>query len=123
MRILAEATEELECALTTDEFLDRANSLAQACQDIEREDSRQTQIKAGMKATLAKFESEQSRLSLIVTRKAEPREVRIKTFADDDTAEALTVRDDTGEVIRRRALALNERQVVLPFKEDDASSR
>lgn len=115
MRTLIEGkTEQLECHLTTEEFLDRATALAVVCQDITREDGRQSQIKADMKAQLSRLEAEQSRLTLVVTRKAEPREVRVTTFADDDKAEAMTVRDDTGEVIRRRALDLSERQLTLP---------
>jgi hypothetical protein len=118
MRVLVKTkTEQLECHLTTDEFLERAMALAVTCQDIENEDGRQSLIKADMKAQLAKLEAEQSRLTLIVTRKAEPRETQVTVYADDEKGEALTIREDTGEIIRRRTLEPRERQLPLPETE------
>lgn len=122
MRTLAEGkTEELECLLTSDEYANRANALAQVCQDVEGENIRQAQVKAGMKAELSRLEAERSRFTLIVARKAEPRAVRVMTYADDEKAEALVIREDTGEIIRRRALSLEERQPVLPFQPGSAT--
>lgn len=114
MRILSKATESLECHLTDEEFQARASSLAAACQDVGREENRQAQLKADMKAQMARIEAERSRLTLIVARKAEPRDVPVRLEADDEKAEAITFREDTGEIIRRRALELHERQLSLP---------
>jgi hypothetical protein len=122
MRILIKAKpEQLECHLTSDEFIDRANALGLCCQDIEREDDRQAQIKADMKAQLAKLEAERSRLTLVVTRKAEPRDVKVTLYADDNTGEAITIREDTGEIIRRRPLDSKERQLPLPMPGADGA--
>ena len=118
MRVLIDRfQEQLPCNLTDEEFVERARHLALVCQDIESEGSRQTQIKANMKATLTKLEAEQSRLSLIVSRKSEVRDVACSVVADDDKGEALTFRSDTDEVIRRRPLEPNERQLPLPIAE------
>lgn len=114
MRVLSKKIEQLECQLTEDEFKARASALAAACQDVHREEERQAQMKASMKAETARLESERSRLTLVVARRAEIRDVQVRVEADDEHAEAVTTREDTGEVVRRRALELHERQPNLP---------
>lgn len=106
-------TEQLSCHLTDEEFVMRAHHLALVCQDLEGEADRQSQIKADMKAAMAKLEAERSRLSLIVARKAEVRDVLVDILADDLAGEAITVRRDTGEIIGRRKLQPNEQQLPL----------
>lgn len=119
MRVLVQTKPEtLECRLSHDEFLDRARALAEACQDIESEEGRQTQVKADLKAQMTRLEAERSRLSLIVTRKAEPRETPTTIYADDARGLAITIREDTGEVVRQRELTPNERQLPLPEPSD-----
>jgi hypothetical protein len=119
MRLLSKKTDQLECHLTPEEFSLRSSSLAAACQDVAREMERQTQMKAAMKAELARLESERSRLVLIVSRRAELRDVMVRLEADDEKAEAVSVREDTGEIIRRRALEMHERQPNLPGVEPE----
>lgn len=115
MRVLSDRmTDQLSCVLTDEEFMARARHLALVCQDIESEEDRQTQIKADMKAAMTKLDAEQSRLSLIVARKAEVRDVPVCVMADDENGEAVTVREDTGEIIKRRKLEPSERQLPLP---------
>ena len=109
-------TELLSCQLTDEEFMLRAHHLALVCQDIENEGDRQSQIKADMKAAMSKLEAEQSRLSLIVARKAEVRDVLVDVLADDMIGEAITVRQDTGEIIGRRKLQPNEQQLPLELE-------
>lgn len=113
MRVLNRKTEQLECHLTAEEFDERAKGLAQACQDVGREEGNQAQIKADMKARMAALEADRSRLSLVVSRRAEVRDVRVRIEADDAKAEAITIREDTGEIVKRRALELHERQTKL----------
>jgi hypothetical protein len=114
--LVANKTQLLTCPLTDEEFMLRAHHLALVCQDIENEEDRQSQIKADMKAALAKLEAEQSRLTLIVARKAEVRDVLVDIIADDVAGEAITVRQDTGEIIHRRQLEPAERQLPLDLE-------
>jgi hypothetical protein len=114
--LVANKAQQLSCALTDDEFMLRARHLALVCQDIESEEGRQSQIKADMKAALAKLQAEQSRLTLIVARKSEVREVLVDIIADDLAGEAITVRQDTGEIIHRRQLEPAERQLPLDLE-------
>jgi hypothetical protein len=115
MRTISKTKNEtLECGLTQDEFVERATALAAVCLDIESEGGRQSLIKADMKAQLARLEAEQSRLTLVVTRRAEPREVPVTVYADDDHGVAVTIREDTGEIVRQRDLEPTERQLSLP---------
>ena len=109
-------TEQLSCHLTDEEFMVRARDLALVCQDLEGEADRQSQIKADMKAAMTKLEAEQSRLSLIVARKAEVRDVLVDVLADDMMGEAITVRQDTGEIINRRKLLASEQQLPLDLE-------
>lgn len=114
--LVKDKVQHLSCALTDEEFMLRAHHLAVVCQDIESEEGRQSQIKADMKAALAKLEAEQSRLTLIVARKAEVREVLVDVLADDAVGEAITVRQDTGEIINRRQLDPSEKQLPLDLE-------
>jgi hypothetical protein len=115
MRELSEKTESLLTHLTNDEFVDRATALARSVQDIEALEDRQADTKAQMKAEMTSLESERGRLGLIVARKAELREVRVKLYAEDFSGIAIYVRADSGEEVRRRPLEDRERQPDLPL--------
>ena len=77
MRNLNESTEHLLTTLTDAEFIDRATALARNLQDIEALEAEQTDAKQQMKAEMTSLEAERGRLSLIVSRKAEMRDVNI----------------------------------------------
>lgn len=114
MPMLRETTEKLLCRLTPDEFIARASALARVVQDMHGEEQRQTDMKAQMKAAIASLDAERDQLSLVVSRSAELRDVRVTEDADYARGIAITWRTDTGEEVRRRPLSDQERQIALP---------
>jgi hypothetical protein len=116
MRVLSTGTERLMTRLTPHEFEDRAEGLARAVQDVATEEARHADVKAQLKADLTKLEAERDRLTSVVSRRAELREVPVRLLADLEMGEALLVRDDSGEVVRRRPLTEAERQEPLPLE-------
>jgi hypothetical protein len=115
--ILETRTESLSTNLTDEEFMARARDLARANQNIEALEQRQTDMKAQMKVEMTSAEAEQGRLTLIVARKAELRDVEVLVLADLKTGIARYVRQDTGEEYRTRPLTVEERQEKLPLEE------
>ena len=109
-------SEQLPCELSPTEFMDRATALARVVADITSEDDRQSSVKAEMKAALTALEAEQARLSLIVTRRAEPRAVTVEDWPLFANGLVEVVRADTGAIIRTRPMSEDERQQCLPMK-------
>lgn len=107
--------ESLSCPLTDEEFSDRSSQLARVCEAIDNLEDAQKQQKAAMKAEQARLEADRSALAMAVRRKAETRDVQVSEFADDDSGFMLTIRADTGEIVRKRRLTMDERQIPLPM--------
>lgn len=132
MTLLSTSHDTLLCALTAEEFDARSTALARLCQDITSEEQRHGDVKAQLKAALTKLQAERDSLALVVGRRAELRDVATRVMADFARGEALVIREDTGEVVRRRALTEFERQESLfrvsaehdevppPARQDDA---
>ena len=108
--VLYDERESLLCTLTVHEYMARAAALARAVQDVKSEQDHQTEQKAKMKSTLTKFEGERDRLTMVVSRKAEARDVRVLGKPDYDMGLLRYYRTDTGEEIRSRSLTEFERQ-------------
>lgn len=68
-----------------------------------------------MKSTLAALEAERDRLSNVVSRGEERRSVEVEERADHEQDVYTRVRLDSGEVLERRPLRDDERQVPLPL--------
>jgi hypothetical protein len=111
--VLSRKTVPLSTALTDDEQRDRGRQLARTIEDHRNEESRQEGMKREMKFVLAGLEAERDRLSAIVSRGEELRDVEVEERADYSIAEYVRQRMDTGEVLERRKLRENERQVPM----------
>lgn len=111
--ILARKTIPLSTKLTDPEKLERGLSLARVIEDFRTEEMKQEAMKREMKFVLAGLEAERNRLSAIVSRGEELRDVEVEERADYSIAEYVRQRMDTGEVLERRKLRENERQVPM----------
>ena len=111
------------CRLTHEEWNDRANDLAQAVQDLQTEERRQTDVKAGLKARLAELQSRQSTLADVVARREESRDIVCDQMAYPDRGIVEVIRRDTGEICETRPLDDNERQMVLKLERAEAKRR
>ena|SRR5690242_450287 len=112
-KVLYTGVELLPVPLTRDELLERGQSLAQVDSDLRAHNEYAESVKKELKSKEQAFASEAARLANIVRTKKEPRNVSVSTFARFERNVAEVVRDDTGEVIRSRALELTERQDML----------
>jgi hypothetical protein len=101
----------LPCRLTPEEFVARAHDLAKTTEDIGAEQARAESLKSQLKAALAELEARRSKLSAVVSRGEELRDVECEVVVDYEKGETYTVRQDTGEFFDRRPLRAEERQV------------
>jgi hypothetical protein len=111
--ILSRKTVPLSTSLTDEEQRDRGRQLARTIEDHRTEESRQEGMKREMKFVLAGLEAERDRLSAIVSRGEEMRDVEVEERADYDAGEYVRQRMDTLDILERRKLRENERQVPL----------
>lgn len=112
MKILRKETHELPVQLTPDETLDKAQELARVIQETGQEEDRQKNLKDQMKARLSELTARRTRLSLIVARGEEYRDVEIAmTLTDEGMIQE--VRLDTEEIIRTRPPKDDERQFMM----------
>lgn len=107
-------TRSLPVRLTAEEFNARAAALAETCTKIEIEDTRQTNLKAQLKADMARLEAEQSKLAHIVARREEYREVPVDWMYDGKRGIVELSRRDTGEIVETRPATDKDRQLALP---------
>jgi hypothetical protein len=115
MQTIGSFTKSLPVKLTQDELLQKSRELAGTVQDYATEESRQTDIKAQLKARLTELDAKRTQLAIVVARQEEYRDVRCEVVADPRTLMAHITRDDTGEVVETRRLTETERQDVLPL--------
>lgn len=104
----------LPVKLTPDELLRIGGELAEAVQDIDAEEDRQGDLKAGMKARLAELEARRTQLAVKIARQEEYRDVRVTIHYDHQRGIVEEIRDDLGEVITTRQMTDSERQLMLP---------
>jgi len=110
--VLKEENRLLPVQLTETEVRNAANDLANICQEIDTEISRQKFIKDQLKARITELEARRSGLALKVTRKEEDREVSVVVEMDGD-GKVTGVRTDTGEIIEKRDATALERQLPM----------
>lgn len=111
IRVLSKTTALLDCNLTKDERLEFADKLAKVNQDIIAEEARQVSIKQEIKAKLTELQARRELLAVIVQRKSETREIEVEAVLDYEKEECRWTRIDTGEVINRRPMNDDERQM------------
>jgi hypothetical protein len=105
----------LSCKLTTEEFEERAKSLAEAHEDRKGLESNHEMLKRQMKSEAAELEAKIDVLAAVVSRKSEMRQVEVEEQADLVKLKAFRYRMDTGEVINERPLTEDERQEKIPL--------
>ena len=94
----------------------KAKEMAQAIQDASQEEDRQKNIKEQLKAKLSELLAKQTRLSLLVSREEEYRDVEVRSFFNTE-GKVEEVRMDTGEIFATRPPREDERQPRLLGKE------
>ena len=114
--VLSRSIKTLPVSLTADEFTDRAEGLAQICQDIQTEEARANDVKAQLKARLTQLEGRRAELTSIVSRKEEMRQIECEVRADFDNGEAIEFRTDNMRILSHRPLTEKERQSHLPLE-------
>jgi uncharacterized coiled-coil DUF342 family protein len=111
--VLKSGQEVLEVPLKPDELSDRGESLANIVGRIEELEDEESKHRALFKAKRDDLEEKVKTLSGYIRRKSEPRMVAIEEVADYRSNRATTIRKDTGEVLRERALTTDEMQAPL----------
>lgn len=110
---MATTHERLLCKLDDSEVNARANDLARTFAARDEAKAKHTAAVAERKAAVDLHESRCKELARIVTDRAEHRLVECVEQHAEDTHEVLTIRTDTGEVLRRRPMTAEERQPKL----------
>ncbi|HYE92649.1 MAG TPA: hypothetical protein VEA38_16585 [Terriglobales bacterium] len=106
-------TDHLDCELTDEEKLAKAQELGRVTNDIAAEVDRQKAIKQQLAARLGELHARQSALAITVTRGVELRPVEVVTLANYEGGVAHEVRTDSSRVIKTRPLEDHERQQQL----------
>lgn len=118
MKSLGITTRQLPCRLSDAERQKMGGEIAQAWQDLSTETVRQTSLKAEMKARATEIEARLTRLSQVLSRGDEVREVHVeRTLLDEDgdgKGMVSETRLDTGEVLETRPIRDDERQLTMP---------
>lgn len=110
IRKIDKFTEMHPVELTDKELLDFADSLARCDDDISNQKRALDSIKKELNAKISEVESRRSRLSTIIFRKEEMRDVEVETALFFDADEWRKTRLDTGEIVDQRPIRLEERQ-------------
>lgn len=125
--LLAAEHELLAVKLRPDEVLQRGEVLATLLGRLEELSLEEKALKDTFKRRRETLETEVSDLSRVVRSKAEERAVLVETVGDFERGVAVSIRTDTGEVIRERDLTAAERQPALfklprrPVTEEEAT--
>lgn len=105
--------EDLPCALNPDEVRRKGEELAQARKQYIETSEAAKAAAAGFKDKLKALDKDIDELAEQIRSRRETRPVEVIERRDPELAMIETVRVDTGEVVRARAMTLNERQVHL----------
>lgn len=114
--MLKTITRNLPCRLTEEELRQRGDALAETVQELAAEESRQTDVKAQMKARLTELEAKQTRFAITISRKEEYRDIQCDLFVNADRGLVDVVRRDTSEVVETRPITDDERQRALALE-------
>lgn len=103
----------LPCELTESEKVERGATLARELVALNQAQDAEAERRKAEKIELEKREAEIRMLSVIVASGRETREVEVEIFADHDAGQVYTMRTDTGEILSRRDIRPEERQISL----------
>ena len=105
--------EKLPVELTAAELAARADELASLFADHAQVELEFEQRKQAHKSRVSAILSRQSELARELREKEVPRDVEVETFLNFDAGVAEITRLDTGELVRTRALSIDELQLRL----------
>lgn len=111
MRELKRDEEMLPCVLSPSEVRDRGMLLAQLLEELDEAQAALDLAKSKFKGVEAEIESRISETRSAIATKAEKRLVEVIVYADDEHDRVVTVREDTGEEIRKRPFTDSERNL------------
>ena len=119
LTLIKEVTRHLPCQLTDDEVMHAGEQLAQVIEDIATEESRASDVKAQLKASMTALSTQSAALGSKVRRREEYRDIKVSLFLQDDQMVSI-VREDTGEQIEIRTAHPEELQADLELEEEAA---
>jgi len=105
-----ELTMELACKLDAEELRERGDLAADLSSEIDRCDRELTSVKAHYKSEITSRQADLSQALREIKARECRRDVKCQVIPDFDTNSVRTVRADTFEVIRERAMTYDERQ-------------
>ena len=117
-RIIGSKSLDLSCILTEEERNAKAREAVAAVGDISREEERQKEVKASMKAAMEKLVGRLFVLRSQVETGFETRPVTCDILHDFDAGTVSLVRRDTGEIAEVRPMHEDERQAPM-FDEEN----
>ena len=118
-RTTARSTEILPCKLTGEEIQAKAQIAARRLAERDTLEDQLSTVKSEFKAKLEDIDAEVRETMRHVREGAIERSVQVETLMDWKSNSVTTVRLDTGEVIRTRAMTPEERQTRLFDLDDD----
>lgn len=114
-KVVRTESRHLPVKLDDHELRERGDQLAAVIQDMNTEEKRQTDAKAGMKARLAELDAKKTQLAITIARHEEDRDITVDVIHRFDKFIVESVRQDTGEVVTSRPMTEIERQQTLPI--------
>ncbi len=104
--------------LTDDEIRDAAEDLARLLADIDGKESAKKSVASQFKADIERLQADAQKQASLVRDKYEYRSVECSQSFDYDHCEVSTYRDDTGELLRKRTMTIEEKQAELDLDGD-----
>lgn len=122
MRTISVENEMLPVDLTDSEKIDFGRRLADIGFEIAEKESAKSSIAKQIGEEIKELEAQANTVGACIRSGTERREIPVETSADDVTLEVVKIRIDTGEVLSRRAMTPEERQVSM-FRDDPQGRR
>lgn len=113
MPVKQRMTETLPCRLTVGEQIEHSRHLARMLDDLDAMDDDHSAQKLAMKEERANLEAAIRSTRRLVASSKEERLVEVEDRNDYATNKVFRVRMDTSEIVRERAMTMEERQVGL----------
>jgi hypothetical protein len=105
----------LPVALTEQEWNERAEELAQICEEIDRDEEAKKELVAEFKRTIDGKNFKRTSLQMQVRDHKEYREISCEWQADYAHQTMILYREDTGDEVTRRTMTSDELQAELPL--------
>lgn len=122
MRTISVENEMLPVDLTDSEKIDFGRRLAELGYEISGIEERKASIAKQLGEDIKALEQQANTVGACIRSGTERREIPVETQADDERCEIIKLRIDTGEILSRRAMTPEERQVSM-FRDDQPRRR